>query len=67
MKLTATDVLRHMREHVASGGWLGASWPKYVLPRGARVTQSALDWAWEEAVWEGIESQSRRNFEDSAR
>lgn len=44
-KFLAIDVYRAMRDHVRRGGWLGAAWPDYVLPRGCKVTQAAVDTA----------------------
>ena len=41
-KMTAADICNHIVAHVAAGGWLGASWPVYALPKG-RVTQAGLD------------------------
>jgi hypothetical protein len=48
-KLTSAEVCRYLVAHVASGGWLGASWPVYTLPRG-RVTQAGLDAGYELAM-----------------
>lgn len=66
MKLMAIDVYRFIRWHVEAGGWLGASWPTYVLPRACRVTNYQLDAGYEMALREGLLEQSRRNFNDAA-
>lgn len=74
-KLMATDVARLIVSHIDAGGYLGASWTTYVLPKGARVTQFQLDAGYDMAdevfvvrsggYW-GVQGYSDRNFDAAA-
>lgn len=39
MKIMAIEICRRIRKHVTGGGWLGASWPRYIVPEGATNAQ----------------------------
>lgn len=61
-KLMAVDVSRLIMAHVNSGNWLGASWPRYIIPDNVRVTQFQLNAGYDMAVKEGALSLSDDNF-----
>ena len=46
--IMAIEVSRRLKSHVLRGGWLGASWPRYIVPEG--TTQTQLDAGWDLAV-----------------
>lgn len=66
-KLMAVDVSRLIMDYVQRGGWLGAAWPRYVLPDGTTVTQHQLNAGYAMAALEGALSMSEDNFRAAAR
>jgi hypothetical protein len=67
MKIMAIEVARRIRAHVRNGGWLGVSWPHYIVPEGTTLSQLNAGWdlAVKLAAREGgdLEGDAEENFQ----